>query len=352
MEMMKAVAAMGDGTVKIVEVPKPDKVGPYDCLVRVTACGLCSSTDLKIIYNGSVAQKTVTYPTLLGHEGVGVIEQVGERVRYLKPGDRVTSPLGMLTPAPGYTQTFGGMNGYALTMDVKAMVEDGVESPLFGLLDDPILDFPSRRIPDGMSDPDAVMLLTMKENYSALKNFGVHAGSRVLIFGDGAVALGLSCFARYLGAVNVTVVGHHDERLARIAELAKVDLTLNSKTESVEEKLAGQKFDVCVDAAGSPEIVLQGAKFLVPCGVVGVYGVLKRGHSTIDLLDLPNNVSVHILNWPYHEFRQHDEMLDMIEKGVVDPKWFYSHVMPIDEAQKGVDMIRNREAYKVIFTME
>lgn len=102
MEMMKAVAAMGDGTVKIVEVPKPDKVGPYDCLVRVTACGLCSSTDLKIIYNGSVAQNTITYPTLLGHEGVGVIEQVGEKVRYLKPGDRVTSPLGMLTPAPGY----------------------------------------------------------------------------------------------------------------------------------------------------------------------------------------------------------------------------------------------------------
>lgn len=100
MEMMKALAAMGDGTVQLVDVPKPDKVGPYDCLVRVTACGLCSSTDLKIIYNGSIAEKPVTYPTILGHEGVGVIEQVGEKVRYLKEGDRITSPLGFLTPAP------------------------------------------------------------------------------------------------------------------------------------------------------------------------------------------------------------------------------------------------------------
>lgn len=132
MEMMKALAAMGDGTVQLVDVPKPDKVGPYDCLVRVTACGLCSSTDLKIIYNGSIAEKPVTYPTILGHEGVGVIEQVGEKVRYLKEGDRITSPLGFLTPAPGYTQTFGGMKRYALTMDVRAMVEDGVKSPLFG----------------------------------------------------------------------------------------------------------------------------------------------------------------------------------------------------------------------------
>lgn len=260
MEMMKALAAMGDGTVQLVDVPKPDKVGPYDCLVRVTACGLCSSTDLKIIYNGSIAEKPVTYPTILGHEGVGVIEQVGEKVRYLKEGDRITSPLGFLTPAPGYTQTFGGMKRYALTMDVRAMVEDGVKSPLFAMVEDPMLDFPCRLIPEGMSDPDAVMLLTMKENYSALKNFGVHEGSRVVIFGDGAVALGLSCFSRYLGAKNVTVVGHHDERLARIAKLAKVDLTINSHKEKVEEKLAGQKFDVCVDAAGSPGNYSAGCK--------------------------------------------------------------------------------------------
>ena len=94
MEMMQAVAAMGDGTVRLVEVPKPT-YGPYECLVRVTACGLCSSTDLKIITNGSVAQQKVEYPTLIGHEGVGVIEQVGEKVRYLKAGDRVVCPIGL-----------------------------------------------------------------------------------------------------------------------------------------------------------------------------------------------------------------------------------------------------------------
>lgn len=350
--MMKAVAAMGDGTVQIVEVPKPVVTSPYECLVRVTACGLCSSTDLKIISNGSVAQNTITYPTLLGHEGVGVIETVGEKVRNYKVGDRVTSPIGMTAVTPGYTSTYGGMNGYGVALDLKAMAEDGVDSPFLRMIDDPVLDNPSALIPEGMSDPDAVMLLTMKENYSGLKNFGVTKGTRLLIFGDGAVALGLSCFARYLGAAKVVVVGHHDERLARIKALGKVEQIINSKTEDVAQSLGAQRFDVCVDAAGSPEIVLQGAKFLVPGGRVGVYGVLKKGHSTIDLLDLPNNVAVQVLNWPYHEYRQHAEMLDMIEKGVVDPKWFYSHVMPIDEAQKGVELIRSREAYKVIFTME
>ena len=349
MEMMKAVAAMGDGTVKIVEVPRPT-YGPYECLVRVTACGLCSSTDLKIISNGSVAEQKVEYPTLIGHEGVGVIVEVGEKVRNLKKGDRIVCPIGLVN-APGFHVNWGGMNGYAITHDIKAMIEDGVNKghPLFGNMTE--LDYLCKPIPEGMSDPDAVMLLTMKENYSALKNFGVKEGTNLLIFGDGAVGLGLACFAKKLGAVKVVNIGHHDERLARIQELAHVDQVVNSHKECVEEALAGQTFDVVIDAVGSPEIILQGAKFLVPGGRVGVYGVLKQGHSTLDLLNLPNNVAIQVLNWPYHEHREHDAVVKMVQDGVVDPKWFYSHVMPVEEAQKAVEMIRNREAYKVIFTM-
>ncbi len=350
MEMMKAVAAMGDGTVKLVDVPKPD-YGPYECLVRVTACGLCSSTDLKIISNGSVAQQKVEYPALIGHEGVGVIEAVGEKVRNLKAGDRIICPVGFVN-APGYHITWGGMNRYAVTHDIRAMIEDGVAAnhPLLANMTEE--DYLGKPIPNGMSDTDAVMILTLKENYSALKNFGVTTGTRLLIFGDGAVALGLACMAKYLGAATVVNVGHHDERLARIRELAHADQTINSHTEEMEQALAGQKFDIVVDAVGSPEIIQQGAKFLVPGGRVGVYGVLKQGHSTIDLLALPNNVAVQILNWPYHEHREHEAVLSMIRDGVIDPKWFYSHVLPIEDAQKGVDMIRSREAYKVIFTME
>ena len=68
--------------------------------------------------------------------------------------------------------------------------------------------------------------------------------------------------------------------------------------------------------------------------------------------DLPNDLRLQMLNWPYHEHRQHEEILELIREGKVDPKEFYSHVLPIDEAEKGVEMIKKREAYKVIFTME
>ena len=348
MDMMEAVSALGDCTVKVVEVPKPS-YGPYECLVKVTACGLCSSTDLKIISNGSVAAMKVEYPTLIGHEGVGVIEEVGEKVRYLKKGDRIVCPVG--GPAPGYHFNWGGMNGYAVTHDIRALIEDGrtAGNPLLASMT--VEDYLGKPIPDGMSDPDAVMLLTLKENYSALKNFGVTGGTRLLIYGDGAVALGLSCFAKLLGASYVVNIGHHDDRLKRISDLAHADLTINSNTQDVEKCIGDAKFDVVIDAVGSVDIVLEGARFLVPGGRVGVYGVLKEGHASLDLLALPNNVMVQILNWPYREHRTHDEVVKFVREGKIDPKWFYSHVLPIDEAQKGVDMIRNREAYKVIFTM-
>lgn len=89
---------------------------------------------------------------------------------------------------------------------------------------------------------------------------------------------------------------------------------------------------------------------LKPGGKVGVYGVLKQKDSQISLLDLKNHTSVHILNFPYREHDYHDEIVQLILDGKVDPKDFYSHVMPADDAAKAVDMIGKREAWKIIFT--
>lgn len=350
MEQMKAVAAMGDGSVQVVQVPKTQIRNPYECLVRVTACGLCSSTDLKIATHGSVAQMPIEYPTLLGHEGVGVIVETGEKVRYLKKGDRVVCPFGQ--PAGDFHNNWGGMNGYAIAHDIRALREDGAETgdPFVDGVSE--LDYQVKPIPEGMSDVDAVMLLTLKENYSALKNFGVGAGSDLLIYGDGAVALGLAVFARLLGARSVINIGHHDDRLQRIRELANVDMTINSHTQDPAECIGDRRFDVVIDAVGSTDIIVSGAQFLKPGGLMGVYGVLKQEHSTIDLLALPNNVRLQMLNWPYHEHRTHDEVVAYVLEGKVDPKWFYSHVLLVDRAPRGFELIRSRKALKVIFTME
>lgn len=344
---MKAVAAIEKGKVAVVDIPVPE-IGEYECLVKITACGLCSSTDLKIIGN-SIANLNIQYPTVLGHEGVGVIAKTGAKVRNFKVGDRVVNPNGRVMPGCGFNSNWAHMAEYGVTTDIKAMIDDGVPMRYKPDLEN----YPTKPIPDNISDVDAVMLLTFKENYSALKNFGMREGMNILIYGDGAVAHGLAVMARDMGAAFVGIVGHHDDRMDIIAQHVKLDLAVNSHKENVLDKVneLGVRFDIVVDGVGSVDIIMEGAKMCKPFGRVGLYGVLKHATANINLVDLPNNVMLQTLNWPYREHAAHDEVVDLVQRGLLNPKDFYSHVLPMEKAAEGVEMIRSRQAYKVIIDM-
>ena len=342
---MKAVAAIEKGRAAVVDIPLPE-YGDYECLVKVTACGLCSSTDLKIIDNG-IASLDIQYPTVLGHEGVGVIAEVGKKVRTFHKGDRIVNPQGRVMPGCGFRSNWGQMAEYAVAADLLAMMEDGVPMRFRPDLEN----YQIKPVPDDISDVDAAMLITFKENYSALRNFGLKPGMNLLIYGDGAVALGLAVIAREMGAAFIGVVGHHDERLRRIAEHVPLDLAVNAARDSVFDAARETRFDLIVDGVGSADVIREGARLTKPFGVVGLYGVLKHAKGEINLVDLPNNIRLHTLNWPYREHAAHDEVVELVHRGVLNPKDFYSHVLPIGEAPRGVDLIRSRQAYKVIIDM-
>ena len=344
---IKAIAVVAEGKLEVVELPFPEH-GEYECLVRFTASGYCSGTDKKIVHN-KLAGMTIQYPTILGHEGVGYVVECGAKVRNFQVGDRIAGPLGKF-PRDHYSATFGCMVQYGVVHDVVAINED--QELLFGSKVRDPRDYPAKKIPDYVSDVDAAMLLTFKENYSALKNFGMQPGMDVLIYGDGSVANGVALFAQQMGAGWLGVVGHHEDRLDRVERTAGPDQIFNSSQVSLVEAMADRKVDLVIDCVGNLEIVKEGAAFLRPGGRVAIYGVLSRANADLNLLDLPNNVCVQILNWPYHEHREHEAILELIKAGKLNPKDFYSHVLPMEDCQKGADLIEKREAYKVIFTMD
>jgi threonine dehydrogenase-like Zn-dependent dehydrogenase len=345
---MKAVAAEKDGTIHIVDIPVPS-TNDYECLVRVKACGICNSTDLKLIEN-SVGDLKVEYPALLGHESVGEVVAVGRKVTAFKPGDRVVNPCGRLEPGTPYNSYWTAMAEYGIAHDILAMQADGLPMP--GGFDIEIPeDYPVRRIPEGMSYEDAVILLTVKENFSALKNFDMKPGKDVFIFGDGPAALGLASMAHGMQAGYLGCAGHHDERLKIIKAQAQVDALVNTRTQTLGEVIGQRKFDIIIDAAGSLGIIREAAGMLKPGGRVCVYGVLKKSQADLNLVDLPNNTCVQVYNRPYHEYRTHDEVCELVESGSLDLKSFYSHVLPIDEAARGFELVKSRQAYKVILTM-
>jgi len=334
---MKAVALPSAGCVDIVELPMPE-IKPYECLVKVLACGFCNSTDLKTLddHLGS----PVPFPVILGHEGVGEVVEVGSLVRRWNVGDRLTNPGGHLPEGCGYNPFWANMREYAIVQDTAVMEELGLDRQAYQ-------SGAARLIPEEIDPLDAGVILSLAEAYSALDNFGFQSGMDALVVGDGPVGLALVSFLKIRGAGWVGCLGHHADRLERIRQ-AGTDLAVQADGEELDALLAGRRFDLVIDAVGSTHIILEAARRLKPGGKVGLYGVIGSGDAQLNLLELPNNVGVHKLCYPVGEFTAHGEIVKLATAGRIRLKDFYSHVVPMTEAARAVELIRSREAFKVI----
>lgn len=347
MEYMKGIVVTEKHAVAVVDdIPVPE-LGPYDCLCRIHTCGFCS-TDFGIIEGMTTeAQKFRGYPTILGHESAGEVIELGEKVRHIQLGDRFIHPNLRLNVGNGYTKTYGGMAQFGLVCDQQAMVEDGV----CGEAEVPFYKKQGRFSPK-ISFTDAAMLLSLCECLSAAKNFGVKPGDSVLFFGAGLMGTALALFMKHCGAKKVTVIDCVEKRLENSMRVAGTDRTINFARQNVAEAIGEERFDLAVDAVGKSEIVLECSCYLKQGGSVCSLGVLKAGDTMIDASKLQNNTSLHMLNFPYGEYDVLPEIVKMIEDGELNPKDFYSHVVPYTEIHEAMRLLKSREAFKVILSFE
>lgn len=344
MTEMKAVAVLSPGVVRIVDnVPKPVP-SAYEALVRVRACGICNGTDLQII-GGTLEEGFGGYPTVLGHEGAGEVVSVGAKVRHIAVGDRYLHPNLRPDVGNGYSKTHGSMAAFGLVCDREAMLEDGF----------PEAEIPfakQHRFPAWMDFVDAGVLLSLAECHSAARNFGAGPGLDILIYGAGPMGIALAMFCKLAGAHSVTQIDGVPERLAQACRVAKVDRTVDFSCESVDAALAGQAFDLVIDAVGQTAILYEGSARLRPGGKVGSLGVLKKGDRMVDTARLQCNTALHMLNFPYGEYAIMEETIALIKSGRVNPKDFYSHVLPASRLEEALGLVRRKEALKVILTFD
>ena len=340
---MKAVAVTDVGKIEFVELPMP-RFREYECLVKTVVCGLCNGTDLKHI-DGLVGDSHHRHPFILGHEAVGRVVEVGAKVKKFKIGDLITDPV----PAaedPRYNYICAGFCEYGVMQDTQVMKEMGLDRGAYRRFWDR-----AGVAPSDMNPAAAAMLVTFKETYSAVKNFGVGEGADVLIYGDGPNALSLAAMARARGAAWIGMVGHWDERLERAARVARIDQGINAKRAEAQAALDGRRVDIVIDAVGRAGIIQEGFKALKRLGKLAVFGVLRNTEPALDIRAIPTGASLQMLSWPIGANDVHEEIVDMAVSGKIKPSEFYTEVDSWENIEDAVRRVRSREAFKIILTM-
>ncbi len=255
---MKAVVFRGVGDIRLEDVAEPRIEAPTDAIVRLTATAICG-TDLHFVRGTSGGMKA---GTILGHEGVGVVEKLGGEVRNLREGDRVVIPSTIACGVCSYcragyyaqcdhanpngkragTAFYGGpesAGGFAGLQAEKARV--------------PFAHINLVKLPDAIDDDEAILLSDILPTaYFGADIANIHPGSTVAIFGCGPVGQFTIASAKLMGAGRVFAIDHVESRLelARSQGAEVIDFDREHPVETLLALTHDIGVDRAIDAVG------------------------------------------------------------------------------------------------------
>ncbi|GAA2493368.1 zinc-dependent alcohol dehydrogenase [Streptomyces gobitricini] len=260
---MRAVTWQGKRDVRVETVPDPKIEEPTDAIVRVTSSGLCGS-DLHLY---EVLTPFMTPGDILGHEPMGVVEEVGADVPHLKPGDRVVVPFQI---ACGHCWMCA--SGLPTQCETTQVAEEGMGAALFGYtrlygavpggqaeyLRVPQAQFGPIKVPEGPPD-DRFLYLSdvLPTAWQAVQYAAVPPGGSVAVLGLGPIG-DMSCrVALHRGAARVIGVDLVPERLQRARDRGVEVFDLNEYdkhddlVDAIKDRTAGRGPDAVIDAVGT-----------------------------------------------------------------------------------------------------
>jgi len=267
---MKALVYHGPGKKSLDDCPKPEITAPTDAIVRVTKTTICG-TDLHIL-KGDVA--SCQPGRILGHEGVGVIDQIGSAVTAFKPGDHVLisciSACGKCAYCRKQMYSHCTTGGWILGNSI-----DGTQAEYVRI---PYADTSLYPIPSGADEEALVMLSDILPTgfECGVLNGKVQPGNTVAIVGAGPIGLAALLTAQFYSPAEIIMVDLDDNRL-EVAKRFGATATVNSKdgkaVETIMKMTAGRGVDTAIEAVGIPATFEMCEKVIAPGGTIANIGV-------------------------------------------------------------------------------
>jgi glutathione-independent formaldehyde dehydrogenase len=366
---MKALVYKGPFSVAVEQVDDPRIEEPLDAVIRITTANICGS-DLHP-YEG---RAEFDAGMVLGHENMGVVEEVGAGVDRIKVGDRVSVPFNL---ACGTCRTCNeGWTSACLRANPSGQPGAGYGYPMMGpywggqaeLLRVPWADFNLLELPAGtQNEADFTMLSDIfPTGYHGTELAGMAPGKTIAIFGAGPVGLMAAMSANIRGAAQTFVVDFAKDRLALAEKIGAtaVDLADGDAVEAIMDATDGFGVDCGVEAVGyqahdpagqeHPGMVLDALVKVVRAtggiGVVGVYEPEDPGAATEDAKQgrygfdfgtaFTKGLTIGTGQCPVKRYNR--QLRDLIIRGQASPSVIVSHEVSLDEAPDAYDKFDKR----------
>ena len=335
---MKAAVIEEPGRLSVLDIAVPE-IGEYDALCALLYGATCSGTDMHLL-NGRFPWP-VNYPTVLGHESIGRVVQVGAKVRHLKPGDVITR-VGTL-PVPGYDVNWGGFAEFGIARDHWAAEEDGLPK------DDWFAYRVNQLLPDDVDPAAATMLITWRETYSYLTRMNFAAGASVLLIGSGGNALSFANHAHNLGAARVAMIGNAAR--AEVARAVGVDHFFDyHQADEIQHlhEVQPAGFDYVLDVVGKSNMLDAGLAFLRPGGIVSVYGMDDYGACLLNPTHARGTFTY--ASYGYDEAEAHQPVVAFMRAGKLDARhWLNLDTpFPLLKINAAFEAVKSRKVVKAL----
>jgi threonine dehydrogenase-like Zn-dependent dehydrogenase len=341
---MKATLMFKSGDVRVEEVPDPVLQEPTDAILRVTYACVCGS-DLHPYHD----LEDTPEGRRMGHEAIGVVEQVGEEVTTLKPGDTV------IVPFAWSDNTCAFCRDGITTSCVHGGFFDGASSATQAeKLRVPQADGTAVVIPAGTDESLMPSLLTLSDVYltghHAAHQGGVGPGKTVTVIGDGAVGLSAVLAAKQLGAETIILMGRHTSRTDLGQTFGATHVVAERGEDGVAKVMeitGGEGSHVVLEAVGHMPAYEQAYGIVRPGGVISRVGVPQYEEAPVGFLSLFGKNAT-LTGGPATIRAYLEGALPQVLDGTINPGQVFDRELPLSDIAEAYRLMDSREALKVL----